>query len=210
MGRIGMFLVSSILMVGVVLLPAGCAGVGSASVTPPQAPSASTVASQPAGSWQSQALMLGGALQDIEDVVPSIPEPPIGEKPDGTYGALIVGVDRAKRTITIDRCQIPNGEDAVSLAEQADSSQEAARVVNQRKEKIEVPVAQNTSFVVFYPGEGAMDVSPEGHAAMSALSLDQFAEFYRTHRAVLSNSGGWVTITEGRVTSFVEPVSGTS
>jgi hypothetical protein len=205
-----MFSTSSVLVVGVALLSTGCVGVERASVVQPPVSNASTVASQPAGSWQSQALSLGRALQDIEDVVPSIPEPPAGEKPDGTYGALIVGVDAAKRTITIDRCQIPTGKDAVSLAEQADSSQEAARVVNQRKERIAVPVAQNASFVVFYPGEGAINVSPEGYASMSALSLDQFAEFYRTHGEALSNRGGWVTITEGRVTSFVEPVDGTS
>jgi hypothetical protein len=210
MRRIGVFSVSSILLAGVALVSTGCVGVGSASVTSPRASSASTVTSQPAGSWQSQALGLGKALQDIENVVPSIPEPPAGEKPEGTYSALVVGVDAAKRTITVDRCQIPAREDAVSLAEQADSPEEAARVVNQRREQITLPVAQDAPFVVFYPGEGAMNVSPEGYAAMSALSLDQFADFYRTHGEALSNRGGWVTITEGRVTSFVEPVDGTS
>jgi hypothetical protein len=157
-----------------------------------------------------QALMLGRALQDLEDVVPVIPEPSIGEKPDGTYSALIVGVDAAKGTITIDRCQVPTGEDAVSLAEQADSPEEAARVVNQSKEQVTLPVAQDAPFVVFYPGEGAMNVSPAGYAAMSALSFDQFADFYRTRSEVLSSSGGWVTITQGRVSSFIEPVDGTS
>lgn len=210
MRRIAVLSMSSVLVVGAALLPTGCAGVGGASVAPPQAPSASTVASQPAGSWQSQALLLGRALQDVEDVVPSIPEPPLGEKPDGTYSALVLGVDAAKRTITIDRCQMPKGEDLVSLAEQADSPEEVARVVNQRKEQVTLPVAQDAPFVVFYPGETAMDVSAEGRAAMSALSFDQFADFYRTRNQVLSNNGGWVTITEGRVTSFVEPVDGTS
>jgi hypothetical protein len=157
MRRIGVSSVSSILLVGVALVSTGCAGVGSASVTSPQASSASTVTPQPAGSWQSQALGLGKAMQDIQNVVSSIPEPPAGEKPDGTYSALVMGVDAEKRTITIDRCQIPTGEDAVSLAERADSSEEAARVVNQRKEQITLPVAQDAPFVVFYPGEGAMN-----------------------------------------------------
>lgn len=210
MRRIGVLSMSSILVMGVVLLPTGCAGVEGAPVAPPQARSASTVATQSAGSWRSQALMLGRALQDFEHAAPSIPEPPIGEKPDGTCSALILSVDQANRTITIDRCQTPTGDDAVSLAEQADSSHEAARVVNQRKEQVTLPVAPDAPFVVFYPGEGAMNVSPEGYAAMSALSFDQFADFYRTRSEVLLNSGGWVTVTEGRVTSFVEPVDGTS
>jgi hypothetical protein len=210
MRRIGVFSVSSLLLAGVTLLPTGCVGVGSASVSASQESSASTVASQSVGSWQSQALRLGKALHDIENAVPSIPEPPAGEKPEGTYSALIVGVDAVKRTVTIDRCQTPTGEDAAGLAKQADSPQEAPHVVNQRKEQIAVPVAQDASFVVFYPGEGAMNVSLEGYAARSALSFDQFVEFYRTHGEVLSNRGGWVTITEGQVTSFVEPVDGTS
>lgn len=201
---------SSILVVGAVLLPTGCAGVEGASATRSQASSASTITPQPAGGWQSQALMLGRALQDLAAVVPSIPEPSTEEKLDGTYSALIAGVDAAKGTITIDCCRMPNGEDAVSLAEQADTPEDAARAVNQRREPVTLPVAQDAPFVVFYPGEGAMNVSPEGYAAMSALSFDQFADFYRVRSEVLSNSGGWVTITEGRVTSFVEPVDGTS
>jgi hypothetical protein len=85
-------------------------------------------------------------------------------------------------------------------------------VVNRRKELVTVPVSPDAPFVVFYPGAGARNVSPETFAAMSALSFEQFAEFYRTRngRSVLSTLGGWVTISEGKVTSFVEPVDGTS
>jgi hypothetical protein len=151
-------------------------------------------------------------LQDIEPEVRTIPEPPAGEQPDGTYTALITGVDAARRTITIDRCQRASGEEAVSLAEQADTAEGASRVLNRHRERLTIPVSRDAPFVLFYPGEAAKNVSPEESAAMSALTFDQFAEFYRTPngKSVLSALGGWVSVSEGRVTSFVEPVDGTS
>jgi hypothetical protein len=210
MRRMRSIAVKGIMATALAVLPLGCVGVEGAPVTPATASSASAVATSSAGAWESQARMLGKALQDIEDAMPSIPEPPSGEKPDGTYGALIVGVDAAKRTVTIDRCQIATGEDAVSLAEQADSPEQAVRVVNQRKERLTLPVATGAPFAVFYPGEAARNVSPDDFAAMSALSFEEFAEFYSGAKQRLSSGGGWVTVTQGRVSSFVEPVGGTS
>lgn len=196
----------------VVLGLTGCGGARAAASAPSTETrdAATAVASATVG-WQTEAQGVGRALEDLEDSIASIPEPKAGQAPDGTFGALILGVDEASRTITVDRCEMLSGSRAEAAAKRARVEGSGNTWVNNRTaEKLVLPVDANAAFVLWYPGESALNVSPPDFAAMSALTFDEFAEVYRTDAAQrdgLATGGAWLTVSDGKVSSLAEPLA---
>ena len=190
----------------------GCAVRAAPQPTPAAASGESPTASgslvTSAAEWQAQARRLAAALRDVERVVPASAEPTPGAKPEGTFEARVVSVSPTGALI-LDRQTYLEGEAAVRAAKLAGTSLVNDQfVVNKYRERLAVPVAPGASFVVWYPGDDATNVSPEGVASMSALSFDQFAKLFATDsgkRETLQSWGGWVTVGEEGLTSFVEP-----
>jgi hypothetical protein len=158
--------------------------------------------------WQAQAQRLAAALRDVEGAIPASAEATPGAKPEGTFEARVVSVSPTGALI-VDRQTYLEGEAAVRAAKLAGTSLVNDRfVVNRYRERLTVPVAPGASFVVWYPGEDATNVSPEDMASMSALSVDQFAKLFATDsgkREALQYWGGWATVGDEGLTSFVEP-----
>jgi hypothetical protein len=189
----------------------GCsvpAATRSAGALPASASSLATGAT--GGEWQVQAQRLATGLRDVEDSIVSTPEAQPGAKAQGTFEARIVSVS-ATGGLVVDRQTYFTGEAAVQAAKTAGSSISNDQfVTNTYREQLRLPVAPTAAFVVWYPGEDATNVSPDGMAAMSALSFDEFARLFATDsgkRQALQTWGGWVTVSDAGVTSFVEPNS---
>jgi hypothetical protein len=111
-------------------------------------------------------------------------------------------------SVVLDRQQLFAGPAAYDQARRAGVTIESPLfATNLRQERLLVRPARDAAFVVWYPGEGTLDVSPSDVAAMTALSSGEFAHLYASDgakRASLSAWGGWVTVADGRLTSFVE------
>ena len=163
-----------------------------------------------AADWQAQALALAVALRDVEHAMPSMPEPPPGTKAAGTFEARIVSVSPTG-ALVVDRQQYFEGEAAAQAAKLAGTSLEHDQFAsNKLRERLTLPVAKGAPFVVWYPGDDAVNVSPPDFADMSALSFDEFSKLFASDsgkRETLQYWGGWVTVGEGGVTSFVEPIT---
>jgi hypothetical protein len=159
------------------------------------------------GAWRAQAIRLAGALRDVEGSVISPPEPSSETSPSGTFAARVVDV-QPDETIVLDRQRLYIGNEAYLQAKRAGAKTETGLfAVNSHQERLPVPVAPDAGFVVWYPGETALNVSSPDVAAMSALSPREFVRLYRSNaakRASLGSWGGWATVVGGKLTSFVE------
>ena len=146
-------------------------------------------------------------MRDVEGSLSSPPEPSTETSPASAFAARILDV-RPDGTLVFDRQQLFVGDAASAAARRAGRTAEMGLfALDARPERVAVAPAHDAAFVVWYPGEAALDVSPGGVAAMSALDAEQFARLYRddgSKRASLAAWGGWVTVVDGKVTSFVE------
>ena len=175
------------------------------------APAAPATAPAPASAdpnaWRDQALRLARAVRDAEGSLSSPPEPSAATRPAGTFAARVLDV-RPDGTLVLDRQQLFVGDAASAAARTAGGAAEMGIfALDVRPERLAVAPASDAAFVVWYPEEAALDVSPKGVAAMSALDAEQFARLYRedgAKRASLAAWGGWVTVVDGKVTSFLE------
>jgi len=205
--RVWMFVL--VLMVPMAL--SGCQRVNAPRTTVPAEGKAATAETSATAAWRAQALGLGRAIGDILGSLASLPEPRATSVPEGTFGALVLDVDESDRTITIDPVEMLTGEDAHKAAQRTHAEGSGDVWVNNHEaQKIRVPVAPDASFVVWYPGEAALNVSPPDTAALSAMSFEQFARAYRADVALhdgLATGGVWLTVSEGSVSSAIEPLS---
>jgi hypothetical protein len=199
--------VALVALAGTSVVLGGCA-VASAPSATATAPASQWETATP--EWHPQALRLASALQDLEDSVIAMPEAKPGTVATGTFEARIVSVSPTGG-IVVDRQQYLTGAAAVQAAKLVGSSLVNEQfVTNKYPEKLTLRVAPDAAFVVWYPGEDATNVSSPEMAAMSALSLEQFAKLYASDsgkRQTLQVWGGWITVGENGVTSFVEPAT---
>jgi len=152
---------------------------------------------------------------DLEDSIAPVPEARPGTPADGTFGARILAVDSSRRTIVVDRVQIfSDYKQGVAAAKRAhvDMPESGDLVLNQMPERLQIPVAHDAAFLMWYPGQQApVLVGPEDMAPRSALSFDEFAALYRSEEngardELSSGQGAWVSVTNGKVTSVDELV----
>ena len=160
-----------------------------------------------AQAWRTQAVRLAQALQGVEGAIDSPPEPSADSSPAGTFAARVVDV-QPDGALVLDREQLWVGRAAYAQAKRAGSDIDPGLfALDAHPERLRVPVAPGAALVVWYPGETALNVSPSGVAAMSALSPAEFARLFATDsakRAALRSWGGWATVVDGRLTGFVE------